>query len=67
MSDQTVRLDISIQIDQHDDDYDTGYTVDQWNAMTDTQRSNVYREAWSTMAEQDNGGVRVLTEGAEGL
>lgn len=67
MDDRTVRLDISIQIDQHDDDYDTGITVAEWNAMTDKQRSNVYRDAWSTMAEIDNGGVRVLTEGAEGL
>jgi hypothetical protein len=67
VSDETVRLDISIQIDQHDDNYDTGITVPEWNAMTNEDRSKVYQEAWSTMTEQDNGGVTVLTEGAEGL
>jgi hypothetical protein len=64
---ETVRLEISIKIDQHDGDYDTGYSVERWNALTDAERSAVYHAAWDAMAEQDDGGVTVLTEGAEGL
>lgn len=67
MADETVRLDISIHIDQHDPDYDTELTVEQWNALTAAERSAIYRNAWGAMAESDNGGVRVVTEGAEGL
>jgi hypothetical protein len=64
---KTVRLEISIKIDQHDGDYDTGYSVEQWNAMTDTERSAIYHAVWNVMAQQDGGGVTVLTEGAEDL
>ncbi|MGI5247567.1 hypothetical protein [Dactylosporangium sp. CA-139066] len=65
--DETVKLDIRIEISQHDPEYDTELTVDQWNALTDAERSAIYQNAWSALAERDNGGVRVVTEGAEGL
>lgn len=67
MSKPTVRLDITIEIRQHDADYDTEMTVEEWNALTDDERGQVYQDAWSAMAQNDNGGVHVLTEGAEGL
>jgi hypothetical protein len=64
---ETVKLDISIDIRQHDEAADTGLTVAEWNALTDEGRSAIYQEMWQAMAGQDNGGVRVVTEGAEGL
>ncbi len=64
MSRETVHLDISIDI-QTEGVVDTGVTVAEWNAMTDEQRSEIAQSAWSDMAEQDNGGMRVVTEGAE--
>jgi hypothetical protein len=66
MSNETVHLDISIQIDTQAV-VDTGITVADWNAMTDEQRSEIAQSAWSDMAEQDNGGMFVVTEGAEGV
>lgn len=63
----TVRLDISIQINQHDSNYDTGLTVEEWNALTNQERSEIYQGVWEVMAGRDNGGVHVLTEGAEDL
>jgi len=67
MADETVKLDITIRIDQHDPEYDTELTVEQWNTLTDAERSAIYQSAWETMAGMDTGGVRVVTEGAEGL
>jgi hypothetical protein len=64
---QTVKLHISIYIDQVDDDADTGLTIEQWNAMTDGQRAAKAQQMWNDMAEMDNGGMRVLTEGAVGI
>jgi hypothetical protein len=66
-NDETVKLDISIDIRQHDSDADTGLTVTQWNALTDAERFAIYQKMRDAMAEADNGGVRVLTDGAEGL
>lgn len=60
----TVRLDITVSIDQRDDNYDTGLSVAAWNDLTDAGRSAIYQSAWNAMAEQDNGGVTVLTPGA---
>ncbi len=65
--DETVKLDIRIEISQHDPDYDTGLTVAEWNALTPAERSDIYQGAWNAMAGADNGGVRVVTEGAEEL
>lgn len=66
-ADETVKLDITIDIQQHDPDVDTGLTVAEWNALTDAERSRIYQKMRDAMAEADNGGVRVMTEGAEGL
>lgn len=66
MSD-TVKLHISIQISEVDDNADTGLTVEQWNALTGGERSAKSQQMWSAMAEMDNGGMRVLTAGAEGI
>lgn len=65
--DETVKLDISVEIDQHDPSYDTGLTVEAWNALNDDQRSALYQEAWDSLAQRDNGGVRVITPGAKAL
>jgi len=63
----TVRLDVNIDIRQHDPDVDTGLTVEQWNALTPEERSAVYEGIWEDMTGRDNGGVRVVTPGAVGL
>ncbi len=66
MSNETVRLDISIDI-RTEGVVDTGITVADWNAMTNEQRSDVIQQSWNDMAQQDNGGISVVTEGAEGV
>jgi hypothetical protein len=63
----TVKLHITIEIDEEDDAVDTGLTVEQWNALTDEERSERYRELWNNVAERDNGGVSVVTPGAKGV
>lgn len=60
----TVKLDISIEI-KAAGVVDTEITVEDWNAMTDRDRSILVREAWDNMAQQDNGGIQVITPGAE--
>lgn len=62
---ETVKLDITVEINEHDPEYDTEITVEEWNALSDVERSAVYQHAWQAMAEGDNGGVRVVTEGAK--
>lgn len=64
MSVETVKMRVSVEISA-EDVVDTGLTVEQWNALTDTERSEHYQEAWSNLAEGDNGGVEVLTDGAK--
>lgn len=63
MSD-TVKLNISIEISTRDT-VDTGLTVEQWNALSDDERFAVARNIWDSMAQSDNGGMAVVTEGAE--
>lgn len=65
--DETVKLDISISIEEHDLAWDTGLTVEEWNALDDDQRSEIHQEAWNFLSQRDNGGVRVVTEGATEL
>lgn len=63
MSD-TVKIRISIEIST-EDDADTGYTVEQWNAMTAADRQAYVAEMWNTYASNaDSGGIAVVTEGA---
>lgn len=66
MTEETVRIDISIDI-RTEAVIDTGLTVSYWNALTDEQRSAIAQAAWNGMAEQDSGGMSVVTEGAEGI
>lgn len=65
MSQPTVRIDIAIMIEEQGV-VDTEIPVAEWNAMTDDERHAVARRMWNAMAEQDNGGMRVVTPGAEG-
>lgn len=64
MSNETVHIDISIQIDT-EGVIDTGLTVDEWNALPAMERQAIIKANWEAMAESDNGGIRVVTEGAE--
>jgi hypothetical protein len=62
----TVKLSISIHIDTEDDAADTGFTLAQWNAMTDHERSEIVSDMWMTMAgDHDNGGIKIVTDGAK--
>jgi hypothetical protein len=64
---ETVKLHITIEISTEDEAADTGLTVAEWNAMTDEERSDVMDGIWSEMAGgANNGGISVVTEGAEG-
>lgn len=61
---ETVKVRISIEIST-EDDADTGLTVEQWNALTDAERSAMVRDMWDTYASSaDSGGMQVLTAGA---
>lgn len=63
MSD-TVKIHISIEIGS-EADYDTELSVEDWNALTDQERSRIAREAWETEAGNgDHGGMGVLADGA---
>lgn len=61
----TVKLHMAILINVVDDEADTGVTVEEWNAMDDNARQAVVQQMWDTYAQQDEGGVRVVTPGAE--
>lgn len=67
MDDETVKLHIIIKIDQEDPEADTGVSVAVWNAMSDHQRNEVVRDLWEQIAGHDDGGIRVVTKGAEGI
>lgn len=60
----TVRLGIEVSIDWVDHDFDTGLTIDQWNALTPEARSDIRDRAWQVAAQNDNGGIWTITEGA---
>ncbi len=64
MSDETVRIHVSIDIST-EEDADTGITVEAWNAMTEDERRQVSRDLWDAAAQRDNGGMWVITAGAE--
>jgi hypothetical protein len=66
MSAETVKLHVEVEISYVDYDYDTGVTVDAWNAMTPDQRSEIKQDAWSVAAQSDNGGIWTITENATG-
>lgn len=61
---ETVQIDISIEISTQCV-FDTGLTVEEWNAKTDAERYAIARAMWEAEAERDNGGMSVVTPGAE--
>ena len=64
MSD-TVEVHISIDISV-DDTFDTGMTVDEWNGLGEAERSRFVKAMWEDAAGgHDNGGMKVITDGAE--
>jgi hypothetical protein len=64
---KTVKVHITIEISV-EDDYDTGYTIAQWNALAETERSRVVGDMWQDEAAgHDGGGITVITEGAEAV
>lgn len=62
-SEETVKVHIAINI-QSESSYDTGMSVEAWNALTEEERSNIKMGFWDEEASNDNGGVWVETEGA---
>lgn len=62
---ETVRLHVTVRVDYDNPDYDTGLTVAEWNALTPEQRGRWVTNAWEVAAQTDDGGIRVVTEGAE--
>jgi hypothetical protein len=63
-TDQTVKLHVEVHVDYTDDDYDTGVTVAEWNAMSPSERGTVQAEAWQTAVQYDDGGIWPVTPGA---
>lgn len=61
---ETVKLHVEVQVSYTDDDYDTGITVEQWNAMTPGERGKIRQEAWEVAAQSDGGGIWATTPGA---
>lgn len=66
MTDETVKLSISIQINV-DDLFDTGETIATWNALTGKERWDIAHAMWMEAASRDDGGMNVATEGAEDI
>jgi hypothetical protein len=60
----TIHVTIDIEVDT---DVETEWTVEAWNAMSDAERSDARVSLWETFAQQDNGGIWVVTDGAEGI
>jgi hypothetical protein len=66
MTDETVKLHITIDIRTEDDAVDTGLSINEWNALTDAERQEIAQEMWDAMAD-NNGGTWVVTDGATDL
>jgi hypothetical protein len=64
---ETVKLAVCIRINV-DRQVDTGWTVEQWNSFTDTERATIAKE-WEQRVRvgAGNSEVTVSTEGAEEL
>lgn len=63
--DPKVILHVKVSIDYDDPEYDTGYTLSAWNAMTDRERSAVLTSAWEGACQSDDGGIWPTTPGAK--
>jgi hypothetical protein len=62
---ETVKLHMIINIRVDDPEADTGISLYVWNAMTSEARQLVADDMWRTYAQADDGGVSVVTPGAE--
>jgi hypothetical protein len=63
-----VHIRVTIDYKPSDNSVDTGYTVADWNALTDAERAEIAREIWETeLANADQGGMGVETEDAEAI
>ncbi len=61
----TVKIRVIIRI-ASDNECDTGLTVEEWNALTDAERSEIAHENWEAEAANgDSGGMAVTTGGAK--
>lgn len=64
---ETVKVHITIEIST-EGEYDTGLTVEEWNGLSEAERSRIVTEMWSAEAgDHDNGGMWVTTENAAGM
>jgi hypothetical protein len=63
---ETVKFQVTVHIDA-EDEVDTGLTVEQWNALSGAERGAWAANAWEALAQQDDGGFTMLTEGAESV
>lgn len=63
-----VHIRVSIDFKPSDNSVETGLTVAEWNALSDDERRTIARDIWETeMANADQGGMSVETEGAESI
>jgi hypothetical protein len=65
MSNETVKLNVSIQINT-EGEIDTGLTIPEWNALSNAERAKIAGDIWQDEASSnDHGGISVVTPGAE--
>ncbi len=70
-SEETVKLEVTLGLSycygsNRSEEWDTGITLEDWNEMSAEARQRKMVEAYQeTLANYDNGGVRVVTEGAK--
>jgi hypothetical protein len=64
----TVSIRVTIDYKTSDNSVDTGYTVAEWNALSDAERAAVAREIYEVeLQNADQGGMAVETDGAEAI
>lgn len=62
----TVEIRVIIDYKRSDSTIDTGLTVAEWNALPTAERAEIARGFWEAeLANADQGGMSVETEGAE--
>lgn len=61
-----VLIRVTIDFKRSDSTINTGLTVAEWNALPATERAEIARGIWEAeLANADQGGMSVETEGAE--
>ena len=67
-ADEPVLLHVSIDFKRSESSIETGYTVAEWNALTPAERTEIACGIWEAeMANADQGGMSVETDGAEAI